>query len=105
VQDRELYAQILGVREPWRVESVELKLSEGEVHEHLAHEPGLEWLCPECGKSCAFYDHQPERRWRHLDKSSGCSKQFGSREFAWSHFPYVRRIQGHWYRFSDQPGF
>jgi transposase len=67
VQDRDLYAQILGVREPWRVGSVDLKLSEGEVHVHLTHDSGLEWLCPECGKSCPLYDHQPERRWRHLD--------------------------------------
>lgn len=67
MQDRDLYAQILGVREPWRVESVDLKLAEGEVHVHLTHDPGLEWLCPECGKTCPLYDHQPERRWRHLD--------------------------------------
>jgi transposase len=67
VQDRDLYAQILGVKEPWRVERVELKLSEAEVHVHLAHDEGLSWPCPDCGKACALYDHQPERRWRHLD--------------------------------------
>jgi transposase len=67
VQDRELYAQILGVREPWRVASVDLKLTEGEVHVHLTHGPDLEWVCPECGKGCPLYDHQPERCWRHLD--------------------------------------
>jgi transposase len=49
------------------VDRVDLKLSDGEVHVHLAHAPGLEWPCPECGKSCPLYDHQPERRWRHLD--------------------------------------
>jgi|ERR1700733_13668981 hypothetical protein len=37
-------------------------------------------------------------------ESSDCSKRFGSREFVWSHLPYVRHIAGHWYRFSDQPG-
>lgn len=67
MQDKDLYAQILGIREPWRVESVDLKLTEGEVHVHLTHEAGLSWPCAECGKSCALYDHQPERRWRHLD--------------------------------------
>jgi transposase len=67
VQDRELYAQILGVKEPWRVESVELKLEQGEVHVHLAHDPERQWPCAECGRLCALYDHQPERRWRHLD--------------------------------------
>ena len=67
MQDRDLYAQIRGVREPWRVESVDLKLTEGEVHVHLTHDPGVEWLCPECGNGCPLYDHQPERCWRHLD--------------------------------------
>ena len=67
VQDRDLYGQMLGVREPWRVESVDLKLTEGEVHVHLTHDPGLEWLCSECGKNCPLFDRQPERRWRHLD--------------------------------------
>ena len=67
VQDQDLYAQILGVGEPWRVERVDLKLSEGEVHVHLRHAEGLSWACAECGRTCALYDHQPERRWRQLD--------------------------------------
>lgn len=67
MQDRDLYAQILGIREPWRVERVELKLEEGEVHVHLEHGWATEWPCPECGQPCSLYDHQPERQWRHLD--------------------------------------
>ena len=67
MQDRELYAQILGIREPWRVERVELKPTDGEVHIHLVHLAESEWPCPECGKPCSLYDHQPEREWRHLD--------------------------------------
>lgn len=67
VDDRDLYGQILGIRTPWRVDKVELKLADGEVHVHLTHEAGVEWSCPECGKACALYDHQPERKWRHLD--------------------------------------
>lgn len=59
MQDRDLYAQILGVREPWRVETVDLKVNEDEVHVHITHDPGLEWLCPECGRKCPLYDHQP----------------------------------------------
>ncbi len=67
MQDRELYRRILGIETPWRVKSVDLKLDEGEVHVHLAHEPVGEWQCPECGSACKLYDHQPERQWRHLD--------------------------------------
>lgn len=64
MQDHELYAQILGIRTPWQVDKVELRLAGGEVHVHLTHDPGLLCPCPECGP---LYDHQPERRWRHLD--------------------------------------
>ena len=67
MEDNELYAQILGIRSPWRVDRVELKLAEREVHIHLAHEAAWQWTCPECGRPCPLYDHQPERRWRHLD--------------------------------------
>lgn len=67
MQDRDLYAAILGIRTPWIVERVDLKLAEGEVHVRLKHDDGLLWPCAECGKPCPLYDHQPERRWRHLD--------------------------------------
>jgi transposase len=67
MQDRQLYAQILGIASPWFVERVELKLQEGEVHVYLSHESSATWLCPECGRACGLYDHQAERRWRHLD--------------------------------------
>ena len=67
MQDRELYRRILGIEAPWYVDSVELKLEEGEVHVRLAHHDIIDWPCPECGDPCKLYDHQPERQWRHLD--------------------------------------
>jgi transposase len=67
MQDRELYARILGITDPWRVERVDLRLEIGEVHIILDHAPDLQWPCPECGELCTLHDHQPERRWRHLD--------------------------------------
>lgn len=67
MQDRELYARILGITDPWRVERVDLKLEIGEVHIVLDHAADLLWPCPECGAMCALHDHQPERQWRHLD--------------------------------------
>jgi hypothetical protein len=39
------------------------------------------------------------------EEGSDCSKRFGARDFVWLHLPYVRPIEGHWYRFSDEPGF
>jgi transposase len=67
VQDRELYATILGIQRPWRVDRVELRTqaTEGEVEVFLEHD-GSELACPRCGKRAARYDTRP-RSWRHLD--------------------------------------
>lgn len=67
MQDHELYRRILGIETPWFVDSVELKLEAGEIHVYLRHDEMIDWPCPECGAVCKLYDHQPERRWRHLD--------------------------------------
>jgi len=67
MQDRELYAAILGIRSPWGVRQVDLKLTQGEVHVFLEHGADLQWPCAECGALCPLYDHQRERQWRHLD--------------------------------------
>lgn len=67
MQDHELYRRILGIEAPWRVERVELKLQEGEVHVYLAHQDNHPWACAVCGALGPLYDHQPEREWRHLD--------------------------------------
>lgn len=67
MQDRQLYEQILGIRAPWQVERVELKEDEGAVHVYLEHRDDQLWPCPECEQECRLYDHQAERRWRHLD--------------------------------------
>ncbi len=94
MQDRQLYEQILGIRSPWYVERVELQLDQGKgaVRVSLEHRQEQRWPCPECGRECALYDHQPERQWRHLDTCqyqtiihaspprSNCPEQGGSHE-------------------------
>ena len=69
MQDRQLYEQILGLQAPWYVQRVELQLGQesGAVHVYLEHPQDQLWPCPECRQQCVLYDHQPERRWRHLD--------------------------------------
>jgi transposase len=67
MQDSELYGRILGITDPWQVDRVDLQLQQGEVHVYLTHDDKREWPCPECGVSCALYDHQEQRQWRHLD--------------------------------------
>ena len=67
MQDRDLYQRILGIESPWYVESVDLRLTDGEIHVHLAHHKQESWPCPGCGAGCKLHDHQGERQWRHLD--------------------------------------
>lgn len=66
MNEKELYGKVLGISDPWRVESVDLRLSEGKFLIHVGHED-IRLSCPECGKTCALHDHAEERRWRHLD--------------------------------------
>lgn len=61
-----LYATLLGVTEPWRVEQVEMKREAGEVHVTVALPTRTRWVCPECLAPAPIHDHQ-ERTWRHLD--------------------------------------
>ena len=67
MHDCELYRQILGITAPWRVERVELRLEEGEVHVYLGHGPQAHWRCPECEAESPLHDHDSQRCWRHLD--------------------------------------
>jgi transposase len=66
LRDRDLYAKILGLADPWIVADVELQMKAQTVVVHLARKEGATLACPECGKTCPGYDAQP-RRWRHLD--------------------------------------
>ena len=46
---------------------MELRRADSEVHVFLEHDEQVRWRCPECSTECGLHDHQPERRWRHLD--------------------------------------
>jgi len=65
MKDFQLYQEILGLVEPWRVESVTLKAKEEEIEVRVNYAATL-WACPECQKRMQIHDYE-ERRWRHLD--------------------------------------
>ncbi len=67
MKDIELYRYLLGIEPPWTVERVELDLVNQQVDIWANHAGDLRWPCPECEALVPFYDHVPERRWRHLD--------------------------------------
>ncbi len=66
MQDRDLYARILGLVDPWEVRDVKLDVKCGEVRVAVAAKFGTAFTCPECGKACPGYDTR-QRSWRHLD--------------------------------------
>lgn len=66
MQDRDLYARILGLERPWRVSQVELSVEDEEVEVFVEALGSVSMSCPECDEACGRYDHR-ERRWRHLD--------------------------------------
>jgi transposase len=65
MRDKELYATILGIAEPWRVADVELSAEQREVRVSIEHS-GSPLTCPKCGRECSRYDTR-RREWRHLD--------------------------------------
>jgi transposase len=67
VDDRTFYQTVLGLPEPWVVESVELRPGNEEVWIRVGPRPGAALLCPECGAESPGYDRAEERRWRHLN--------------------------------------
>ncbi len=66
MRDKDLYAQILGIKSPWQVSSVNLELSVGEVTVYVEQKDGAAQCCPSCGEVSPGYDSR-KRRWRHLD--------------------------------------
>lgn len=65
MKDIQLYQQILGLVEPWRVESVTLKTKERQIEVRVGFAETV-WGCPECQQRMEIHDYE-ERRWRHLD--------------------------------------
>jgi transposase len=66
MDDRTLYATILGIAPPWDVTRVELDDTAKAVHVRLEERSGTTFACPECQTISPLYDHV-ERSWRHLD--------------------------------------
>jgi transposase len=66
MRDTDFYAQILGLVEPWKVDSVKLDVEAHKVEVRLVYKEGTLWACPETQERLPCHDHV-ERKWRHLD--------------------------------------
>ena len=65
MQDFQLYQQILGLIEPWRVKQVTLDHPAREVRIEVECTESL-WGCPQCAARMQVHEWE-RRRWRHLD--------------------------------------
>lgn len=64
----EMFAQSIGLKEPWHIERAEFNEQLREVHIYVSAKKTAKYECPECGKLCSRYDdEEKERVWRHGD--------------------------------------
>lgn len=64
----EMFAQSIGLKEPWRIERAEFNEEKREVHIYVSCRKTAKYPCPDCGKMCKRYDdEEDERVWRHGD--------------------------------------
>ena len=66
MQDRDLYAKLLGLEPPWEVIDVDISMEDHSVRVFVALRAGAPTLCPECRERCPRHDTRT-RSWRHLD--------------------------------------
>lgn len=68
VKYEEMFAQSIGLKEPWYIEKAEFNEETKEVHIYVKARKTSKYPCPECGKMCSRYDdEEKERVWRHGD--------------------------------------
>ena len=64
----EMFAQSIGLKEPWYIEHAEFNEEIREVHIYVSARKTAKYECPECGELCERYDdEEKERIWRHGD--------------------------------------
>jgi transposase len=67
MRDIDVFAKLLSLAKPWKVNRVSLSPREKEIDVWFEHRGRGEFACPECRLRLPIYDHVAARRWRHLD--------------------------------------
>ena len=91
MRDKDLYSQILGIKNPWQVVDVELALGAGEVKVYVEHDPGIALTCPisccqvpsrtiQSGRATAIRSASTARTGANLRR---CASQGPSKRNAW----------------------
>ena len=64
--DEEMFAQSIGLTEPWYIDRAEFNETSHEVHIYVKARKTSKYPCYECGELCERYDdEEDERVWRH----------------------------------------
>ena len=64
----EMFAQSIGLTDPWAIERADFDEKTREVHVYVKARKTAKYPCPKCGKMCERYDdEETERVWRHGD--------------------------------------
>lgn len=67
MQDTQLYQQLLGLTEEWKIIDIQINFEKLEVHVFIEYRDKKQGKCPDCSKDSSIYDVRDERNWRHLD--------------------------------------
>ena len=67
MKEAEFYKVVLGVKAPWAIDKVELKVAEKEVHVYIEYN-GSAGVCPKCGATASIHDKRVERIWSDCGK-------------------------------------
>jgi len=64
--EKVIFAQALGLQEPWEIESIRFETENGKLEINIGPQKESNIPCPVCGEPCKPRDFK-EKTWRHLD--------------------------------------
>jgi transposase len=66
MEDTQLYAMLLGIKFPWRVNGVQVDMASNRIDVWFEEAPGTKFPCAVCTQEASVDDHAEEQVWRHL---------------------------------------
>jgi transposase len=67
MEDRQLYAKLLGIEFPWLISRVQVDMAAERIDVWLEEAAGAKFPCAACQQEAPVYDHTATQVWRHLD--------------------------------------
>jgi len=67
MEDRQLYARLLGIEFPWLISKVQVDMAAERIDVWVEEASGVRFACAICQCDAPVYDHTEEQVWRHLD--------------------------------------